>query len=104
MAFVHKALGYEFHFKDLTWMEESSCTGRRSLVERSLTSVSGRPVTQDESKTLLSAFNDEAVDKLFFMYQNSLPEDRGWSLDFPWAPPDPKIMTTFHPPGEVHDE
>jgi hypothetical protein len=104
MAFVHKVLGYEFHFRNLEWVEESLCEGRRALIERALMSVSGRPVTPEESGKILSAFNDEAIDKLFFMYQNSLPEDRAWSLEFPWAPPDPKIMTTFRPSEEVDDE
>lgn len=87
MAFSHKALGYVFLFKDLTWKEEIGAEGQRGLLARSLYSISDRALTVVESAKILETFPDKAIEALFLMYQEQLPEDKEWSVEIPWSPP-----------------
>ena len=87
-------LNYVFRFRRLSWREELDFKPGKDLFREklihALVSVSGLPVSSvEEARKVLSPMAYPVIHRVYFLYWNSLPPDRGFETGSLYIAPEP---------------
>jgi hypothetical protein len=87
-----------FLFRRLTWEDDlkivipEKTDPRRAVLAQALVSIDGRSLTLEEGTKAISLLRTPVLDRVFTIFNGSLPPRRKFEVDPLWEAPEPKVV------------